>query len=361
MNVLGIETSCDETAVAVVRDGKHILSNVVSSQIQRHAAYGGVVPELAAREHLRNLAPVATAALRESGLSTDDLDAVAVTHSPGLVPALLVGISYAKGLAASLSVPLIGVNHILAHVYAAALQEDVELPREGPYVALVVSGGHTMLLLIREDGRIERIGQTLDDAAGEAFDKAAAILELGYPGGPRIDQLSRKGRADAYAFPRGLSAKRGRPEKNAANRLNFSFSGLKTALLYNVRERELSEAEIYDITASFQEAVIDSLVDKTMLAVQDYGATAVIVTGGVACNSHLRQRLQDCGNTNTKDRGATPSILPVPFGLATDNAAMIAALGFHQFRQGDCAHETLQVQARFACPEHFRFPRNPSA
>jgi len=346
MNILGIETSCDETAIAVVCDGHHVRANLVASQTELHGDYGGVIPELAAREHLRALRAMFEGALEKSGLEMSDLDAIAVTHSPGLLPALLVGLSYAKGLAAALRIPLVGVNHIDAHIFAAFLENEnrkvFDSPSTWPIVVLVVSGGHTLLAKIDQSGKSTLLGRTLDDAAGEAFDKGATILELGYPGGPLIDKLSGHGNPQAVAFPRALTGGSGSP-LSAENRLNFSFSGVKTSLLYYVRRQPqgwqqntdettshctsdtstYSQA-FYDTVASYQEAIVDVLVRKTMWAAVDHGARTVLLCGGVACNRHLRSELAKVVKKESKlnMKVASP-------GFCTDNAAMIAGLGYY--------------------------------
>lgn len=342
MIVLGIETSCDETAASLVEDGRRVLSNVVSSQVRLHAAYGGVIPELAAREHLRGIAPVVETALAEAECAVASIDAVAVTAGPGLIPALLVGNAYAKGLAAARGCAFVGVNHFLAHIYGAFLgrEDDVPaVPSSFPLLALVVSGGHTALVVIRRDGTAEIIGSTLDDAAGEAFDKAAKILNLGYPGGPVIDRLARQGRPGTYDFPRGLTGGGGRPLK-PENRFHFSFSGVKTALLYAVRDRELSDSELADVAADYQQAVVDVLVTKTRWAAEAYGIRTVCACGGVVCNSRLRAELESAAA-----RAGWQLILAAP-RYCTDNAAMVAGLAFHYLRRGPASCLDLGVEAR---------------
>lgn len=341
MNVLGIETSCDETAAAVVRDGHAVLANAVASQVTLHAGYGGVVPELAAREHLRAIRPVVEAALTESGLALADMDAIAVTNAPGLVPALLVGCSYAKGAALALQRPVVGVNHFLAHIYGS-FYERIELladPATFPVLALVVSGGHTALVVVEADGQARIVGTTLDDAAGEAYDKVAKILDLGYPGGPLIDRLAKAGNPKAYAFPRGLTGTSGKavtPE----NRCNFSFSGVKTALLYAVRDRHPSAEDLADLAASFQQAVVDVLVAKALRAADDVRAPTVCACGGVACNSQLRRELE-----NAAKAAGRRLVLAAP-KYCTDNAAMVAGLGYHYLRRGWVPETGFQVSAR---------------
>ncbi len=341
MTVLGIETSCDETAAAVVRDGHTVLSSTVASQVALHALYGGVVPELAAREHLRAIRPVVEEALRRSGLGLADMDAVAVTHAPGLVPALIVGCSYAKGVGLVLGCPVVGVNHILAHVYGAffgcmGLLAD---RKAFPVLALVVSGGHTALVSVAADGCARLVGSTLDDAAGEAYDKAAKVLGLGYPGGPVIDRLARTGDPHAYSFPRGLMGTTGKPVA-PENRHCFSFSGLKTALLYAVGDRRPEGREAADLAASFQEAVVEVLVGKTLRAAAELGAPTVCVCGGVACNSRLRHEME------TASRRAGRRLVLAEPGYCTDNAAMVAGLGCHTVRRGWVPQAGFGVAAR---------------
>lgn len=362
MLVLGIESSCDETAAAVVADGAQILSNVVASQVLTHERFGGVVPELASREHLRKISYVVDDALERANLRLEDIDALAVTEGPGLAGSLLVGLVYAKALASSLGKPLVGVNHLEGHIHAVLLEnhmarqgglanEEIELPA----VTLVVSGGHTSLFLVERAQRnghanftYTRLGQTRDDAAGEAFDKVAKLLALGYPGGPIIDQLSRFGDAEAVEFGR---------IKMKGNPLDFSFSGLKTAVLYRVRGTELAvEAEArrtwrksiparvtaddvrahcskatLDLIASFQNAVVTDLVERTITAAERTGVSTVLVSGGVACNSLLRTRFAEAG----KDRAM--GVYFPSLQLSTDNAAMIAAAGYHKLIAGERA------------------------
>ncbi|KRO43553.1 MAG: tRNA threonylcarbamoyl adenosine modification protein TsaD, partial [Acidimicrobium sp. BACL27 MAG-120823-bin4] len=271
--VLGIETSCDETAAALVMGGNDVLSSVVASQLEVHARFGGVVPEIASRAHLEAITPVIDEAISKSGLSFDRVDAVAATVGPGLVGALLVGVAAAKSLALTLDVPFVGVNHLEAHLYAAMLDDpNVEFPM----LVLLVSGGHTMLVEVRKPGVYQIVGQTRDDAAGEAFDKVARFLDLGYPGGPAIDALAKTGKADAIDFPRAMMH----------DGLDVSFSGLKTAVINYVRKN--NDAKTSDIVASFQKAVVDVLVAKTMQAAENLGAKTVALGGGVAANSLLR-------------------------------------------------------------------------
>ncbi len=325
--ILGIETSCDETSAAVVVDGRRVLSNLVSSQVDLHARYGGVVPEIAARAHIENLDAVVEAALEQAGVAPREIDAVAVTHRPGLIGSLLIGLTGAKALAWAWGKPLVGVDHIAAHVMSPAI--DLEAA-PFPLVSLGVSGGHTELYLARGFLDAELLGSTTDDAAGEAFDKVASVLGLGYPGGPVIDRIAAGGDARAVAFPRTMLG---------AESLDFSFSGIKTAVLYHVHGpgrtsgglEKLSEQQIADIAASFQVAVVDVLVAKTMLAVARTGVGAVFVGGGVAANSRLRAEL---GKACT-ERGLALHMARMAY--CTDNGAMIAALGYHLLRAGRVA------------------------
>ncbi len=317
--ILGIETSCDETAAAVVAGGNQVLSSVVSSQVDIHARYGGVVPEIAGRAHVDLLTPVVAEALVEAGLDARGADgdgapgvaAVAATVGPGLIGSLLVGVSAAKALALVWDVPFVAVNHLEAHLYAAFLEEpDLELP----LVVLLVSGGHTLLVAMEDHGRYRLLGQTIDDAAGEAFDKVARFLGLGYPGGPAIDRQASDGRGDAIAFPRALSDEG----------LDFSFSGLKTAVITHVRKHP--ESSIADVAASFQEAVVDVLVSKARRAAAAVGARGLCLAGGVAANSVLRERILDACTADGL-RAFVPSR-----SMCTDNAAMVAAAGWWRLR-----------------------------
>jgi len=305
--ILGIETSCDETAAAVVAGPTTVLSSVVSSQVDQHARYGGVVPEIASRAHVEMLTPVVAQALVEAGLADDDVDAVAATYGPGLVGALLVGVSTAKALALVWDVPFVAVNHLEAHLYASFI-EDPEL--EFPLLVLLVSGGHTLLIDMQGPGRYRLLGSTIDDAAGEAFDKVARFLGLGYPGGPAIDRLSMEGDPAAVAFPRAM----------LHEGYDLSFSGLKTSVINHVRRHP--EVSTPDVAASFQEAVVDVLVTKARRAAQEIGAKGMCLGGGVAANSLLRERFLDaCAEDGV--RGFLPSR-----AMCTDNAAMVAAAGW---------------------------------
>ena len=318
MIVLGIETSCDETAAAVLDGGRKVLSNVVASQDDVHAPYGGVVPELASRRHLEVIVPVVRRALREAGMGLRDLDGIAVTQGPGLVGSLLVGCSAAKSLAWAHGTPLVGVNHLEGHIYAAFLEERTP---EHPFLALVVSGGHTALYIAAEPRRYVRVGQTRDDAAGEAIDKVAKLLGLSYPGGPAIERASTAGDPRAISFPTANMSD-GAPD--------FSFSGIKTAVSLHVRRAgTLSTAEIADVAASFQATVVKMLVRKSLRAGRRLGLRRLVLTGGVAANRALRHALEaECG-----ERGWE---LFIPSrALCTDNAAMIAAAGHDRLQAGE--------------------------
>ncbi len=305
--VLGIETSCDETAAAVVAGGRTVLSSVVSSQIDLHARFGGVVPEIASRAHLDLLTPVVAEAMLHAGLEGPEAAAVACTVGPGLIGSLLVGVAHAKALALVWGVSFVGVNHLEGHLYASFLEEpELALPA----VVLLVSGGHTLLILMEAPGRYRLLGQTIDDAAGEAFDKVARFLGLGYPGGPVIDQLSTEGDPSAIAFPRGLKG----------DGLDFSFSGLKTSVITYVRKHP--DVEVADVAASFQEAVVDVLVTKARAAAKAHGAKAICLAGGVAANSSLRERTLDACIADGLN-----AYLPSR-SMCTDNAAMIATAGW---------------------------------
>ena len=309
--ILGIETSCDETAAAVVMGGDDVVSSVVSSQIDVHAEFGGVVPEVASRAHLESINPVVRRAIDDAGIYEQRIDAIACTVGPGLIGALLVGVSSAKALALAWNTPFVGVNHLEAHLYASFL-EDPTL--EFPLVVLLVSGGHTMLVEMQGHGDYRLLGRTIDDAAGEAFDKVARYLELGYPGGPAIDRAATEGDPGAVNFPRAMMD----------DGLNFSFSGLKTSVVNFVRKHP--EVSSVDIAASFQQAVSDVLVHKAMNAARDVGATGVVLGGGVAANTQLRSDLQAACAAD-----GIGAFLPGR-GMCTDNAAMIAAAGWHRLR-----------------------------
>jgi N6-L-threonylcarbamoyladenine synthase len=316
---LGIETSCDETAVAIVEDGFAMRANLIARQEHLHERFGGVVPEVAARAHVEALTPLIQRALETSGLGFGDLDGVAVTSGPGLVGALLVGMAAAKSLSLATQAPLIGVNHLEGHYWANFL---VHGPPQPPYVALIVSGGHTMLVHVPELFRHEVLGQTLDDAAGEAFDKVARLLGLGFPGGPALDAAARGGDPGAVRFPRAMED---------SGDLDFSLSGLKTAVLRYVRAEQASgrEIDVPDLAASFQEAIVDVQVTKTIAAAERTGVPTVLLGGGVVANTRLRERLQLEGQVT-----GLRVLLP-PLELCTDNAAMIACLGAARLARGE--------------------------
>ncbi len=326
--LLAIETSCDETAAAVIEDGHRIRSNVVASQIEIHRPWGGVFPEIASRQHVLDIVPVMARALADAGVAWADLAALAVTRGPGLAGSLLVGVNAAKAAAWARGLPLIAVNHLEGHLYSNWLDEGAgiksdsitrpslpELAREGafPLLVLIVSGGHTELILIRDHGVYERLGGTLDDASGEAFDKVARLLGLPYPGGPSVQRAAEGGNAAAYAFPRALMA-------SADRRYDFSFSGLKTAVLRQVRELPADSLPVADLAASFQAAVVDVLTAKTALAAREFGVGRICVCGGVSANRALRGALAE--------RMPVPVSLP-PLFLCTDNAAMIGAAAYY--------------------------------
>lgn len=320
MDILGIETSCDETAVAVVRDGTTVLSNLLISQVALHHQYGGVVPELASRHHLEAVVQLTREALREAGITQAGLDGIAVTVGPGLIGALAIGVAFAKSLAYALDRPLVGVNHLEGHLLSVLLNDQ---PVSPPFIALIASGGHTNLYRVEAIGSYHLLGRTRDDAAGEAFDKAAKLLGLGYPGGPVIDRLAAGGKADWVRFPRGMSGRAGLAA------YEFSFSGLKTALVrhLDLHGRPTPET-LPHLAASYQAAIVDVLVEKTFRAADELGIADVVVAGGVAANRALRQRLQE----EAAARGCRLH-LPSP-RYCTDNGAMIAAAGYHRLLLG---------------------------
>lgn len=329
--ILGIETSCDETAAAVVVDGRRILSNVVASQVEIHAEYGGIFPEMASRAHVEAIVPVIRKAMGEAHLGWGDLDAIAVTYGPGLVGSLLVGVNTAKGLALARSLPLVPVNHLEAHIYAHWLEVETEGAARGdptfPLLALIVSGGHTELILVRDHGNYVYLGGTLDDAAGEAFDKVGRLLGLGYPGGPAIEREARAGDPAAFDLPRAW----------LEGTYDFSFSGLKTATVRLVGEYggKPRGRMVADMAASFQESIVDVLTAKAVAAAEEHDVTAILLSGGVSANGRLRAVAQE--------RASVPVYYPAPI-LCTDNAAMIAACGYFRFLAGDRASWDLDVE-----------------
>jgi N6-L-threonylcarbamoyladenine synthase len=326
--ILGIESSCDETAAAIIENGRLILSNTVASQVDLHAQFGGVFPEVASRQHIRTIYPIITSALQQAHMGMSDLDAIAVTRGPGLPGSLVVGMNAAKGLALGSGLPLVGVNHLEAHIYSAWLHwppvsngaiADVQLSPapQFPLIVLIVSGGHSELVLMEDHLKYQRLGGTLDDAAGEAFDKVARLIGLSYPGGPAIQKAAEGGDPRAFQFPRSW----------LEGSLNFSFSGLKTAVLREVRNLQTvrSELPVADLAASFQQAVVDVLVTKTLQAAEEFSAKEVLVAGGVSANRSLRTAFQS--------QATIPVHIP-PLSLCTDNAAMIAAAGYYRFVHG---------------------------
>lgn len=335
MLILGLESSCDETACAIVENGSRVLSGVISSQVKAHSPYGGVVPELASRLHVEKIIPVIDKCLDEAGLRLEDMDAFSVTAGPGLIGSLLVGMETAKSIAYVMKKPLAPVHHIAAHLYTPFLDfpgNEVPEDFDYPYLGLVVSGGHSSLILVRDSLTYERIGRTLDDAAGEAFDKVAKLLELGYPGGPVIDRLSEFGNPEHVRFPRPGSK---------SDKPDLSFSGLKTAVVRHVRNGkatgEVAEDSVEDLAASFQAAVIDTLVEKTRRALQVTGVRRLAVVGGVACNRSLRKAIASAYN-------GIDLHIPPP-ALCTDNAYMIAGLGYHVLKSGVKAPLDLNADA----------------
>jgi N6-L-threonylcarbamoyladenine synthase len=329
MRILGIESSCDDCAAAVMADGRKILSHAIHSQIATHRPYGGVVPELASRDHLKKIVPVLEKAMQDARLDWKDLDGIAVTYGPGLIGSLLVGLSAAKALSFALEIPFCGINHLEGHLFAVFLEDPAPA---FPFVGMIVSGGHTSLYHVKGFDNRSLLGQTRDDAAGEAFDKVAKLLGLGYPGGGVIDQMAREGNPAAFAFPRPLSA---------TESLDFSFSGLKTSVRNFIEQRGKAfvEKHMADVVSSFQEAVVDSLLMKLSRAVHRTGTQTVVVCGGVAANSRLRTRLQEMAGEE-----ALEVFVPSP-ALCTDNAAMIAAAGTRSLLAGRSSPLSLNAQA----------------
>jgi len=336
VNILGIETSCDETAAAVVCNGTEVLSNIISSQIELHQKYGGVVPEIASRAHIEKIYPIIEQAIEQSGLDSSGVDAIAVANQPGLTVALIVGITAAKTLALVWQKPLIAINHIHAHLQSAMMgTKDLQLPT----VALVVSGGHTSLYECKNILELQLLGSTIDDAAGEAFDKVASILNLPYPGGPSIEKAARGGNPAAIDFPRTMLAK---------DSLDFSFSGIKTAVLYYCHGQDMkgenhtdkmSRKEIASIAASFQAAVVDVLVKKTEMAADKVGAKTILLGGGVAANTILRNELEKMAQQTDR------KLLVAPKRYCTDNAVMVASLAYYKYKAGLFADMTLEAKA----------------
>ncbi|MCM1459548.1 MAG: tRNA (adenosine(37)-N6)-threonylcarbamoyltransferase complex transferase subunit TsaD [Bacteroides sp.] len=318
VTILAIESSCDETAAAVVEDGRTIKSNIIYSQIELHKLYGGVVPEIASRKHVEKINQVITAAISEAGVTWDDIDAVAVTYGPGLVGALLVGVSAAKAIAYAKQKPLIGVNHIEGHI-AANYIENADL--KPPFMCMVASGGHSHLVYVKDYTAFEIVGRTRDDAAGEAFDKVARAIGLGYPGGPKVDKLAREGNPSAITFPRAFMED---------SPYDFSFSGLKSAVLNYLNGCEMKHIEVNkaDVAASFQQAVVDVLTDNSVRAAKEYGCECLALAGGVASNTMLRACMENaCKKENIK------FVHPSPI-YCTDNAAMIGVAGYHDYKNG---------------------------
>jgi len=331
MNILAIETSCDETSAAVVKDGTEVLSSVISSQNDFHAKYGGIVPEIASRKHIEAISPVIKEAIDRAGIRFKDVDAVATTFGPGLPGSLIVGLSAAKAISFALKKPLIGVNHLEGHIYANFLLEP---GLKFPFICLIVSGGHTQLVKVTGHMEFETLGRTRDDAAGEAYDKVARFLGLGYPGGPIIDKLSKEGNENAVNFTR--------PMLDEEYKYDFSFSGIKTAVVYfskKVEQGKEMEVSKTDIAASFQKSVVDTLVEKTVKAAEDNAIKTIAIGGGVAANSKLRADMKAaCDNKGIK------CIVP-PLELCTDNAAMIGCAGYFRFKKGMTADYSLAIES----------------
>lgn len=316
--ILAIESSCDETAAAVVKNGREVLSNIISSQIELHKLYGGVVPEIASRKHIEKINPVIREALAEAGMKLGDMDAIGVTYGPGLVGALLVGVAAAKAISYAKNIPLVGVHHIEGHISANYI-ENKDL--EPPFLGMVVSGGHTHLVMVEDYGKYEILGKTRDDAAGEAFDKVARAIGLGYPGGPKVDKLAREGNPDAIVFPKG---------KLGDCPYDFSFSGVKSAVLNYINNAQMKGEEINraDLAASFQKSVVDVLVEHTMLAAKDYHMDKIAIAGGVASNGALREAM-----TKACEKRGYKFYRPSPI-FCTDNAAMIGVAAYYEYIKG---------------------------
>jgi len=324
MIIMAIESSCDETSVAIVKNGKEILSNIISSQIDIHAQYGGVVPEIASRQHVLTINPILEEAIKEANVSKDDIDAIAVTYAPGLQGSLLVGITTAKTIAWLWNKPLIPVNHLEGHMYSVFLENDIN----PPMITLLVSGGHTEIIHFKEHGKYTLIGKTKDDAVGEAFDKVARLLGLPYPGGPYIDKYAKLGNNKAFDFPRAMK-----------NSYDFSFSGIKTSVLYKLKEMDKDNIPINDIAASFSQAVADTLVEKTINVAKELNVNKIVITGGVAANSFLRNEMQ-----KACDKRKFKLFLP-SMKLCTDNAAMIGCAAYYKYIRDDYNKDWLNLEA----------------
>lgn len=326
MIVLGIETSCDDTGVAILKDKKEVLANFVSSQAKIHAIFGGVVPEIAARKHLDNLLPLLDIALREAGIDVKDIDVIGVTHKPGLVPSLIVGVTFAKALSYATGIPLVGVDHIEAHLFSIFIERDIDFP----FIGLVVSGGHTNLMIAKDFTDVEDVGITLDDAAGEAFDKVAKLLNLEYPGGPIIDKIAKGGNPNAIDFPL--------PQVEG---YNFSFSGIKTAVAQYIKKfNNHKDLNVPDICASFQERVVDFLISKSISLSKKTGIERIVVAGGVACNSRLREKF-----LLEAEKHQIEVFFPSPY-LCVDNGLMVAYLASHLFERGRISNISLDAISR---------------
>jgi len=327
MLILGIETSCDETSISVVRDGKEILSNNISSQIEIHKEYGGVVPEIASRQHIKNISSILEETLEEAKVTLDDIDYIAVTYAPGLIGALLVGISFAKGISYGKDIPIIPVHHIKGHIYANFMEHDINVP----CMALVVSGGHTNIVYIDENHKFHNIGQTLDDAVGEAYDKVARVMGIGYPGGPIIDKMYYEGDKTAIKLP-----------EPKVDGYNFSFSGVKTAVINYVNKMRMKNQEFKseDLAASFQERVVDILCKKTISAAKEKKVKQLVIAGGVAANSLLRKELKE----RAQKEGI--EVYYPSFKLCTDNAAMIAGAGYYKYKYSENPFADLKLNGK---------------